>query len=713
MKTKILIPLLLVLSLTLLVLSGCGGEGGSSGENFGKAVFAVSDAAADMGEVTEVTVTIDSLKIHAEGGAWKTVSSQAQSFNLLELRSKGTAQLLAEAKVEVGNYDQIELNVSKVVVVDGKGEHEAKLPSNKILIHGNFDVATNAVATANFDFLADQSLHLTGEGRYVLAPVIKMETRAQATAMVKTNKEVIFNGGQVTTDITVGMNTEGLVDSGLRISPDAVLSLAASGKVSQNRGQALVTGTIKSVDTANGTVTIVTKSGTDLTLHLFSDSAITVKGSSSTASQLNGKVGAEIIAEYNAETKAAKEVAAEADAKTKAEVGATLEISGTIKSVNSAAGTVTVVSDSGAEVVLKVASDSKLTLGGVSSSLLDLASKVGARVTTEYNASSGTAMEVLGQSEAMVNVNGTIKAVDASAGTVTITSPSGDVVLKMALDSKVMINGTMATAATLKSMVGSEVALDYSQQSSVVGSLNAKSKVEQSTMVTGKIKVVNADRGTLIITTDAGSDVELKVGSSSSVVTDGSISTLANLSGKIGSAITAEYDAQTNAATVVHVQARATVIVNGTLKVVNTAEGTMTVATQSSGDIVVKLVSDTKITVGAAASTAAGLAASIGSQVVVEYEASTKVSTRVNAEAGATIQTTATGTIKMLNALTGAITIAAQNGSEMALKLTSDTKITVNGAASTALIAAAKIGSQATVQYNAQTNVTSSIDIKD
>jgi hypothetical protein len=62
-----------------LVLAGCGDGGGTANtptpsggstpaaSNDGRAVFAVSDAAADMGAVTSVKVTIDSVKVHQEG----------------------------------------------------------------------------------------------------------------------------------------------------------------------------------------------------------------------------------------------------------------------------------------------------------------------------------------------------------------------------------------------------------------------------------------------------------------------------------------------------------------------------------------------------------------------------------------------------------------------------------------------------------------------
>ena len=184
-----------------LVAAACGGSGSSSSSapptsasGTGQAVFAVKDAAANMGSVTSVQVTIDSVRAHAQGGAWTTVSTQTQTFDLLKLRANNSVQLLAQANLDAGFYDQVDLNVSKTVVVDAQGQHDAKLPSNKLQLKGLVTVKQGSTATATFDFIADESLHVTGNGEYIMAPVIQFDAKSDAQATVKSDKTVEIFG---------------------------------------------------------------------------------------------------------------------------------------------------------------------------------------------------------------------------------------------------------------------------------------------------------------------------------------------------------------------------------------------------------------------------------------------------------------------------------------------------------------------------------------
>jgi hypothetical protein len=294
-----------------------------------------------MGAVTEISMTVDALRVHSAGGAWTNIAVTPTTFNLLSLNAAGAAQLLVEAKLAAGQYDQIELSVSKVAVADAQGQHEAKLPSNKLQLKGLIDVQPNATAAANMDFIAHQSLHVTGTGTYILAPVVHLDARASAEVQVQADKKVHISGGRTTASIQMGMDIEGSVDTGLRVSPDAVLSVAASGKVSQEKGQALLFAVIKSYDASTGAVTLTTKSGDELVLHMKPETSVNVRGSAAPASDLQASIGKEVMARFDAETKAADALAIEADAATKADVGAQLRLRGVIKSVDATAGKVT------------------------------------------------------------------------------------------------------------------------------------------------------------------------------------------------------------------------------------------------------------------------------------------------------------------------------------------------------------------------------------
>lgn len=196
----------------------------------GRVVFAITDAAADMGVVTSVMVTVESVRVHSATESWVTVSSTPKTVDLLKLKAEGTNELLADVTLKEGAYGQLRLDISNVVVTDDKGEHEAKLPSGELKIVGGFTVTPNSTSLAVFDFVADESLHLTGNGEYILAPVVQLETREDAEVEVKADKKVEVKSGKVKTKVKVGMDVEGKVGVGLGIAKEAKLSLS-NGKV--------------------------------------------------------------------------------------------------------------------------------------------------------------------------------------------------------------------------------------------------------------------------------------------------------------------------------------------------------------------------------------------------------------------------------------------------------------------------------------------------
>ena len=196
----------------------------------GAAVFAISDNAADMGSVTSIKVTIDGLMVHSDTEGWVNITAKSKTFDLLELKSKGTQELMANAELEPGFYNEIRLNISNVVVTDAQGEHEAKLPSSKLEIIGAFVVNANSVSSAEFDFVADESLHVTGDGKFIMAPVVKLETKESVTAEVHDNDEIEIKGGSIKGSTKVGMDSEGNVGIGRGIPSNADISID-SGKI--------------------------------------------------------------------------------------------------------------------------------------------------------------------------------------------------------------------------------------------------------------------------------------------------------------------------------------------------------------------------------------------------------------------------------------------------------------------------------------------------
>jgi len=221
-----LIFALLVISL----IAACSPQAQQSTQK-GRAVFAITDAAADMQSVTSVKVTVESIKVHSAAEGWTTVSSSSKTYDLLELKGKSETALLADAQLKQGTYDQLRLDISKVVVTDANGTHEAKLPSGELKINGKLVVEANSTSTATFDFIADESLHVTGNGKYIMAPVVQLETREDADVSVRSGNKVQISGGKVDTNVKVGMDINGNVGVGVKISSNADISIDTLGKI--------------------------------------------------------------------------------------------------------------------------------------------------------------------------------------------------------------------------------------------------------------------------------------------------------------------------------------------------------------------------------------------------------------------------------------------------------------------------------------------------
>ena len=197
----------------------------------GRFVVTLADAATDLNGVSQINVTIDSVRAQNDANGWVTLSSTQRTIDLLQLRAEGNQVVIADLNVPAGTYNQIELNISKVIVVDAQGSHEAKLPSGKIRMNMNTDLNKGSTNTIRIDVLADESLHITGNGLYILAPVIHLQTRENVQVNIDSEMHATINGGQLKDDTEVGMDEEGRVGVGVKIPENADVSIGNDNKI--------------------------------------------------------------------------------------------------------------------------------------------------------------------------------------------------------------------------------------------------------------------------------------------------------------------------------------------------------------------------------------------------------------------------------------------------------------------------------------------------
>lgn len=142
----------------------------------GTVFFSVTDAATNMGAISSIMMTVDKVEMRNEAKGWITISESPKTFDLLRLKSQSKTELLAKADVAADTYGQVRLHVSKIIVTESGQAKEAKLPSNELKLNSRLKVVSGTESSAKFDVIASESLHKTGKGEFIFAPVVKFES---------------------------------------------------------------------------------------------------------------------------------------------------------------------------------------------------------------------------------------------------------------------------------------------------------------------------------------------------------------------------------------------------------------------------------------------------------------------------------------------------------------------------------------------------------
>lgn len=177
----------------VVVLPGCM-DGGN-----GNLTVQATDAPGSIDDFESLTVTIDSIRVHASGGGddedaggtgdglddnetadandtkddgagWQTFAVDAgdREFDLTELLDGNTTTLL-NVSLDAGHYTQIRLDVSSARgTLDDGGEVDVGVPNNALKIVKSFTIEAGRTTT----FIADINVVETGNGEYKLQPVV-------------------------------------------------------------------------------------------------------------------------------------------------------------------------------------------------------------------------------------------------------------------------------------------------------------------------------------------------------------------------------------------------------------------------------------------------------------------------------------------------------------------------------------------------------------
>ncbi len=130
------------------------------------------------GDVEKILVTVSEVKVHKastdeEDGVWITLGIDEDPFSLLEL--EGLELTLATEEVAAGKYTQLRMTIFEVwVTLEGEDPVEATVPSGELKFVRPFDLEAGGTIALVVDFDADKSVVVTGAGKVIFKPVVKL-----------------------------------------------------------------------------------------------------------------------------------------------------------------------------------------------------------------------------------------------------------------------------------------------------------------------------------------------------------------------------------------------------------------------------------------------------------------------------------------------------------------------------------------------------------
>jgi len=137
-----------------------------------------------------VLVTFSSVRAHRSDSDWTVVPFiNAATSRTCDLKKLETSEdVLGSAALPAGHYTQVRLVVqSATLFFDNTSSGAAcassiappagasatlDIPSGEVKLNREFDVSASTVMTMLIDFDGNGSIHLTGNGRYMMSPVI-------------------------------------------------------------------------------------------------------------------------------------------------------------------------------------------------------------------------------------------------------------------------------------------------------------------------------------------------------------------------------------------------------------------------------------------------------------------------------------------------------------------------------------------------------------
>jgi len=174
---------------TVLVASALSGCGGSATSPTMGSTLTVMLTDSPFSDAKAVLVTFSEVSAHRSGGDLMPLPFTGGSTRTCDLKKLTTAQdILGAGPLPVGHYTELRLIVARAAIYFDAATAGAAcgptlpaptgrmssvtIPSGEVRLNREFDVTAANVTTILLDFDGDRSINQTGNGQYMMAPVI-------------------------------------------------------------------------------------------------------------------------------------------------------------------------------------------------------------------------------------------------------------------------------------------------------------------------------------------------------------------------------------------------------------------------------------------------------------------------------------------------------------------------------------------------------------
>lgn len=170
MKKLLIIGVILSL-VSISFFSGCVEQTGGEGT----LELKITDKPGDL-NISAAWINISTIQVHMSGNnstaGWITIIEDGQDFDLIKLTN--VTEYLGKENLTAGNYTQIRFDVNSANITIDDVVYNLTIPSKTIKLIKPFNITDGETTTLILDFDANESIHETGNEKYMFQPTVKI-----------------------------------------------------------------------------------------------------------------------------------------------------------------------------------------------------------------------------------------------------------------------------------------------------------------------------------------------------------------------------------------------------------------------------------------------------------------------------------------------------------------------------------------------------------